>query len=440
MTQRSLGLRISVFMLALIVLLAGVGVAISQQPAKPPAAGPDLLVPSIDRLSIKAFKLSLCDPQDLNQLVQGLLGPLPEGLNFGGNFLGGPFQSVTPLPQMINPFLPSDLNGDTARRKWRAAVDPRTQVLLVRGTEKELQMVEELIAALELPADTARPQTKRFLIYHLKNAKADALISLLHLDAIVNLSTVATANINILDPQVRLAGMASGTVLVACGPDEALKDMGDAIKKLDVPSVAKAGNATRVFPLKLCDPDEVARALAILLNTKAGQDDPALGPGPIGGMGGRRAGMAPVTGDVDDGVFRVVVSNRTRSLVIRGSDMELRIATDLIAVLESPAEKPIPKVKSLSVFSLKHAEADELEPVLTRLDLEVRLLALPAAKLLIATGVEDHLKSLADIVRELDVPAPEEPKVEKKKRLFRQDRSEDQESGSGIGGIGVIHG
>src|SRR5262245_18991264 len=104
--------------------------------------------------------------------------------------------------------------------------------------------------------------------------------------------------------------------------------------------------------------------------------------------------------------YQVAVDKRTRSLVVRASEKNLQLAADLVAVLDLPKNKPLPEVKSLKVFPLKHADAEELMSTLQALGLEARMVALGEAKMLIVAGPEEAMKEVGDLVKDLDVPAP----------------------------------
>ncbi|HEV3237451.1 MAG TPA: secretin N-terminal domain-containing protein, partial [Gemmataceae bacterium] len=84
-----------------------------------------------------------------------------------------------------------------------------------------------------------------------------------------------------------------------------------------------------------------------------------LGGGGLTGIGGGgligAAGGVPGAGPMS---WRIAEDPRTKSLVVRGPEKVIEIAADLVAVLDLPADKPIPAVKNLRAYKLKHAKAD----------------------------------------------------------------------------------
>lgn len=435
-----------------LILLAMPSVVKAQEPIKSPATL-DQYATKVEKLTIKAFRLTRRDSNEVKRTVQTLLGELPGGLAMGGNFLGGGlggglsglgggfsglgagtglsgggFGGGFPGGNFSGGSFSGgggldSLGGLGARigSGWRAVVDPRTQVLLVRGSEKDVQIATDLVTVVETPADKPLPRVKSLVAFQLKFADPDALASVLNLDQQVRFDVSPAENL-FLVPQLRLAALASAKLLLAAGPEEALKQMGEVIKELDMPSAPKNEKklSTRVFRFNVCDPSEVAQALESLLK-KEEIEELAITPGLGGAFGGIGGGFGGMRADSDEITFRLIADIRTRSLVVRSSETDLQIAADLVALLETPAGKPLPKVKRLAAFQLKHAVADELEPVIRHLAFRVRLVALPLAKLLVAQGLEEDLNSLGDVVKELDVPTREQLKPEEQKKLFRQE-------------------
>lgn len=113
--------------------------------------------------------------------------------------------------------------------------------------------------------------------------------------------------------------------------------------------------------------------------------------------------------------LRVGVDDRTRSLVVRGTDTDLQIAADLVAVIDLPADKLVPKVKTLRAFRLKHAKANDLVVTLRDLELEAKIVAHEKGNTLVASGPEDALKDIEEVVVALDVEAKEPPPEPEKK-------------------------
>jgi type II secretory pathway component GspD/PulD (secretin) len=192
---------------------------------------------------------------------------------------------------------------------------------------------------------------------------------------------------------------------------------------------------TSVYRLKHSDPEEVRQVLESLLEVPEVPDVPLPpgGPGAVGGggvggnfgiVGGGGGALGAVGGFGGMGVlprWRLAVDARTQALIVRGAEEDLRIASDLVAVLDQPAGKAPPAVKSLRAFPLAHADADELAQVLGELNLPARTVPVSTKKLLIATGPEEALKEVGEVIKELDVavksedPKPEDTKPKEKK-------------------------
>jgi hypothetical protein len=96
----------------------------------------------------------------------------------------------------------------------------------------------------------------------------------------------------------------------------------------------------------------------------------ALGGGGLGGFSGGVVNLAQAFGmaggppsnvaGASAGATRFAVDARTRTFLARGPERELQIVTDLITVLNTAPGKPLPKVKSLHVFKLKHAMPEDV--------------------------------------------------------------------------------
>jgi type II secretory pathway component GspD/PulD (secretin) len=105
--------------------------------------------------------------------------------------------------------------------------------------------------------------------------------------------------------------------------------------------------------------------------------------------------------------WRVAEDPRTKSLIVRGPEKVIDIAADLVAVLDLPADKPMPTVKNLRAYKLKHAKAEELNAVLTNLELDARIVPVDKGNILIVSGAEDVMKEIDGVVEALDIDVPE---------------------------------
>jgi hypothetical protein len=177
----------------------------------------------------------------------------------------------------------------------------------------------------------------------------------------------------------------------------------------------------RVFRLSHREPEEIQQILAALLEVQ-----PSWGRGrgssrgmAAGGMmpgapGGLAAGRGLASQSLSGGMmgsavggspssWRLAVDPRTRSIIVRGTERDLETVADVVALLDLPPGKPLPKVKNLHAYRLRHANAEELTQVLQTLDLAVRIVPMPQANLLIMAGSEEAMKEIASVIEELDV-------------------------------------
>jgi beta-lactamase regulating signal transducer with metallopeptidase domain len=129
--------------------------------------------------------------------------------------------------------------------------------------------------------------------------------------------------------------------------------------------------------------------------------------GGMGGLGGGAGMMGRPTGALQGASWRIAVDERTNSLIIRGSEADLRTIGDIVAALDvgdAPTSTNPPKrLKNLRTFKLKHADVNQVSQIVQDLELNVRVSILPSAEMLIVTGGESALKEVADLIEELDV-------------------------------------
>ncbi len=126
---------------------------------------------------------------------------------------------------------------------------------------------------------------------------------------------------------------------------------------------------------------------------------------PGGGMRGMGAMMGgPMPAGMDPAPeWRLTIDERTQSIIMRGAAQDLQRAADLIAVLDLPGGKPIPKIKNLRAFKLKYASSDTIAEILDQLGTEARILSLGQTNRLIVAGPDAALKEIAELIEELDV-------------------------------------
>lgn len=175
---------------------------------------------------------------------------------------------------------------------------------------------------------------------------------------------------------------------------------------------------TKVFRLNHCDADEFRQVLESILDPvppMPPMPPPAVPGTPVGGFGVLGFGGAGFGGEVP--AFHIVVEQRTRSVIVRGTEKNVRLAAEVVAVLDQPPNKPLPEVKGLRALPLKHASADELTQTLQELMLEARIVPLAAAKMILVAGEEASMKEVTDLIKDLDVPTAKELKPGEKRQL-----------------------
>jgi hypothetical protein len=142
-------------------------------------------------------------------------------------------------------------------------------------------------------------------------------------------------------------------------------------------------------------------------NAPAGAGGPL--PPSLGGSGGGGP-LPPVLGDSNSSQrYRLTFDERTNSIVLRAPDQEVQLATELMSVLELPADRAIPgNLNALRAFRLKEADAAKLAEKLQGLGYKARIVAVESLRLLLAAGPAEDLKEIADAITELDGADPEE--------------------------------
>jgi hypothetical protein len=131
------------------------------------------------------------------------------------------------------------------------------------------------------------------------------------------------------------------------------------------------------------------------------------GPGGMPGMGGGRGGMMgpPGMGAASpNATCHIAVDGRTGSVVVRGTEQDLLMASDLVAVLDLPKDEAPPRVKSFKAIRLRFADAGEVAQVLDQLDLKATIVAAPP-KTLIVVASDAITKEIGTVVEQLDVEA-----------------------------------
>ena len=184
--------------------------------------------------TIEVYRLKNADLNDAQQAFAALVArtrrlPVssgtrggPGGAAKGGGKGGGGFTR----PGLDDP-LPPDLTSGSSTPPViaRALADPRTRSIIVRGTEKDQQLAADLVAILDTPEGKPLPAAKALKAFRLQHLDANDLVNMLQL----------------LDPRMeyRLAPVGSQKLLLATGTEEQMKELADAVKKLDIPAETK---------------------------------------------------------------------------------------------------------------------------------------------------------------------------------------------------------
>ena len=63
----------------------------------------------------------------------------------------------------------------------------------------------------------------------------------------------------------------------------------------------------------------------------------------------------------------------------------------------------MPKVKNLRAYKLKHASAQDLNGVLSSLEMDARMVPIEKGNILIVAGSEDVMKDMDSVVEALDI-------------------------------------
>jgi len=141
--------------------------------------------------------------------------------------------------------------------------------------------------------------------------------------------------------------------------------------------------------------------------------------GGAAGFGGGLGGFAGGSGGVmarPNTSWRIAVDERTNTLVVRGSESDLRTIGEIVAAIDVADNKTATKLKNLRTFKLKHADVNQVSQIVQDLELSVRVSILPSSEMLVITGGENALKEVADLIDELDVEGKPTKEIKKPKQ------------------------
>jgi type II secretory pathway component GspD/PulD (secretin) len=211
-------------MLAFVFLGAAVPTLVGENPAQPPA------------LKAKVFRLKYCDPNEMEQVLQSLLDPndpSPMPLNLpgpGGPPMGGVGMLGVGGVGVGAPGIPGGGLGALGvggiggfggmPGAFQVSIDPRTRSVIVRASDKNLQLTADLISVLDLPKGKAMPEVKTLKALSLKHADAGEIMNALQAAGV----------------EARMVALGEAKMLVVAGPEDAMKEVADLVKDLDVPT------------------------------------------------------------------------------------------------------------------------------------------------------------------------------------------------------------
>lgn len=125
--------------------------------------------------------------------------------------------------------------------------------------------------------------------------------------------------------------------------------------------------------------------------------------GGVGGLAGGRPNL-PAFNDPNAGLrYRLILDERSKSLLMRGPETDVLIASEFIGVLELPRDKPLPaNLIAIRAFRLREADPEKVAENLLALGHKVTIVAVPSLDLVVATGPDAELKEIAEAVKTLD--------------------------------------
>jgi type II secretory pathway component GspD/PulD (secretin) len=140
------------------------------------------------------------------------------------------------------------------------------------------------------------------------------------------------------------------------------------------------------------------------------------GIGGLGALGGVPGGFMGGLGGLPEPAprYKIAVDERTNAIVIRGTEHDIQVAAELVALMELPKAKAPPPLKYLRAFKLKHGDAAAIATLLNELEVDARVVALVDPNLVVVSGSEEATKDIAEAIKELDVEVKDAPPVKGK--------------------------
>jgi type II secretory pathway component GspD/PulD (secretin) len=101
------------------------------------------------------------------------------------------------------------------------------------------------------------------------------------------------------------------------------------------------------------------------------------------------------------------IDQRTRSLIVRGTEKDLQVVGEFVAMLDLPDDKPIPKLKNVHAFKLRFTKPDDVIGVLRALNIDVLVAQIPKSTIVLLNGPDSAIKEATEIIEALDAEVKE---------------------------------
>jgi len=128
--------------------------------------------------------------------------------------------------------------------------------------------------------------------------------------------------------------------------------------------------------------------------------------------GGSRSGATGVSSPTVAGLkCYFAIDSRTSSLIVRGTEKDLQVVADFVAIFDLPDDKPIPKLKNVHAFKLRFAKPNDVIEVLKALNINVLVALIPKSTILLVNGPDVAIKEATEIIEALDADIKEGAKT-----------------------------
>ncbi|HUT95441.1 MAG TPA: secretin N-terminal domain-containing protein [Thermoguttaceae bacterium] len=202
---------------------------------------------------------------------------------------------------------------------------PGTDILVIRGHERDVQKVVQLIEQIEQISEIEKPVIE---VYHLLHVDCRSLGTLLN--------KLYEEVFSVRQGDVSITALAKPNAVLLIGRQESVDTVIDLIKRLDRPVPPTA--QFQVFRLKNT-PAETAQESLVEFFEEQDQDEE-------GGLATR---------------VQITADFRTNSLVVRASPRDMAEVAAIIERIDAPENETVNEVR---IFKLKNSLAEDLAPVL----------------------------------------------------------------------------